>query len=132
MYCRCLLYQACVFNFGNEFCQRDPYPGNRKNINLNITCVADSLKVNVVDLPAAEVTSRTESVLNIVFESKLDFGIEDFENTELTDRVVPEKFVFDGSCAPDPVGAGFGGSCSTLELEQQTVVQNRLWPLVLW
>ena len=32
MYIRCLLYQACVFNFGNEFCKRDPNPGNRYTI----------------------------------------------------------------------------------------------------
>ena len=35
----CLLYQACVFNFGNEFCLQDPLPGKRKNMDLNITCI---------------------------------------------------------------------------------------------
>ncbi len=35
----CLLYQACVFSFGNEFCLRDPMPGKRKNVDLNVTCV---------------------------------------------------------------------------------------------
>ena len=35
----CLLYQACVFSFGNEFCRRDPLQGARKNMNVNVTCV---------------------------------------------------------------------------------------------
>ena len=39
---RCLMYQACVFNFGNELCLRDPNPGTRKSLDTNITCVADS------------------------------------------------------------------------------------------
>ncbi len=36
---QCLMYQACVFNFGNEFCSKDPWPGRRKNVDVNITCV---------------------------------------------------------------------------------------------
>ncbi len=35
----CLMYQACAFNYGNEFCRRDPFPGARKNLNINVTCV---------------------------------------------------------------------------------------------
>ena len=27
---RCLGYQACLFNYGNEFCLMDPAPGQRK------------------------------------------------------------------------------------------------------
>ena len=27
---KCLGYQACLFNFGNEFCHMDPFPGQRK------------------------------------------------------------------------------------------------------
>ena len=26
----CLQFQACVFDFGNEFCKTDPFPGQRK------------------------------------------------------------------------------------------------------
>ncbi len=44
---RCLGYQACVFNFGNEFCQKDPFPGARKILNANITCVKDHLDTQV-------------------------------------------------------------------------------------
>ena len=42
----CLLYQACLFNFGNELCRKDPNPGSRKNINTNITCVRDEYLEN--------------------------------------------------------------------------------------
>ena len=30
-----------MFNFGNEFCTMDPYPGYRKRMDVNITCVKD-------------------------------------------------------------------------------------------
>ena len=35
------MYQACVFNFGNELCKKDPNPGTRKNLDTNITCIKD-------------------------------------------------------------------------------------------
>lgn len=35
---KCLHFQACVFDFGNEFCGRDPEPGHRKSIMVNVTC----------------------------------------------------------------------------------------------
>ena len=40
---QCLMYQACVFNFGNELCKRDPNPETRKNIDTNITCIKDDM-----------------------------------------------------------------------------------------
>lgn len=123
--CRCLVYQACVFNFGNEFCQKDPNPGSRKNINLNITCVRDEFKTRIENVSPDQVEERINSVLNIVFQSKLDFGIEDFENTVLTDRAVPEKFVFDSGCPIEPYSAGYRGTCTPVEqLENSTVAEN--------
>ena len=39
----CFSYQACVFDFGNEFCRRDPQPGQRKIMMVNITCSQQNL-----------------------------------------------------------------------------------------
>lgn len=38
---KCLHFQACVFDFGNEFCGHDPEPGHRKSIMVNVTCAPD-------------------------------------------------------------------------------------------
>ncbi len=38
---RCLLHQGCVFDFGTEFCTLDPRPGDRKNLDVNVTCMRD-------------------------------------------------------------------------------------------
>ena len=35
--------QACVFNFGNEFCLEDLLPGARKTLLTNVTCVKDEI-----------------------------------------------------------------------------------------
>ena len=75
-----------MFNFGNEFCRKDPLPGNRKTLNVNVTCVSDELIHRVVEFTPEEADRRTKSVLNVVFESLLDRGIEDFENIQLVDR----------------------------------------------
>ena len=53
----CLLYQACVFSFGNEFCLRDPMPGKRKNIDLNVTCVRVRQRCWNAAVPAARATA---------------------------------------------------------------------------
>ena len=37
------LCQACVFDFGNEFCRRDPEPGQRKIMMVNVTCVQENI-----------------------------------------------------------------------------------------
>ncbi len=176
---RCLFFQACVFNFGTEFCKNDPWPGARKNLLVNVTCVRDDVisqdgkavtsvddDVNdrrnkdvmeqpnsdvkeqpnadvteqpnddvtkqpngdIIELPNGDVTSsavddvktlsdsevtmtkimeRRDIVLNIVFDSKLDEGIEDFTKTILTDRWVHESVVFSAGCPPEPYAAGY-------------------------
>ena len=133
----CLLYQACVFNFGNELCRKDPNPGSRKNIDTNITCVRDEayqLHLHNSDLGEdffdllEEFQAKKDRVLNIMYDSKLDFGIEDFENTEVTLRESEESFVFESGCAEYPAGAGYRGDCGRLGLSNETISQN-LWHL---
>jgi hypothetical protein len=174
-----LFFQACVFNFGTEFCKNDPWPGARKNLLVNVTCVSDDVisqfgnavtsvnedvndrrnkdvmeqpngdvkeqpnahdaeqptgdvteqpNADVPEQPNADVISsavddvrtlsdsevtmtkimeRRDIVLNIVFDSKLDEGIEDFTRTILTDRWVHESVVFSAGCPTEPYAAGY-------------------------
>ncbi|ROT72311.1 hypothetical protein C7M84_009310 [Penaeus vannamei] len=65
---KCLGYQACLFNFGIEFCHMDPVPGQRKNLGVNLTCVRDEellrsmLSVNYEAEFVHEVFRRTKLV----------------------------------------------------------------------
>jgi hypothetical protein len=54
-----------------------------------------------------KIMERRDIVLNIVFDSKLDEGIEDFTRTILTDRRVHESVVFSAGCPPEPYAAGY-------------------------
>ena len=124
---RCLMYQACVFNFGNELCLKDPNPGTRKNLDVNVTCVRDAAfqqMLNGVRTADAEAENelikqakqkykeRKNQVLNIMYESKLDYGIEDFPNTVLTNRAAAEDFVFVSMCPDSPKDSGYHGECN--------------------
>ena len=116
----CLMHQACVFNFGNELCLRDPNPGTRKNLDVNVTCVRDSAFEEL--LKQAETSKevmeqareKKDQVLNIMYDSKLDYGIEDFPNTVLNPRTATEDFVFRSSCPSAPATAGYGGDCGSV------------------
>ena len=131
------MYQACVFNFGNELCKKDPNPGTRKNLDTNITCIKDDyleshlfssdLGEKYFDI-FEEYKEKRDKVLNIMYDSKLDFGIEDFENTEFRLREVEEKFVFVSSCPKDPVVAHYKGDCSKISMSDHEVSQN-IWHL---
>ena len=46
-----------------------------------------------------------------MYDSKLDFGIEDFENTEVRLRESEESFVFQSGCPESPAVAGYRGDC---------------------
>ena len=53
-------------------------------------------------------------MLNIMYDSKLDYGIEDFPNTVLNPRTATEDFVFRSSCPSAPATAGYGGDCGSV------------------
>ena len=38
----CLGHQACLFHYSNKFCQNDPIPGQRKQLDLRIFCSRDA------------------------------------------------------------------------------------------
>ena len=142
----CLMYQACVFNFGNELCLKDPNPGTRKNLDVNVTCVRDAaFEQMLMEIKTAEgeienedkvkqeqdYQERRDQVLNIMYDSKLDFGIEDFPNTVLTNRPASEDFVFHSSCPKSPRESGFGGECNRLseEIPEAEYVGQNTWHL---
>ena len=139
LYCTvlCMMYQACVFNFGNELCRKDPNPGTRKNIDTNITCIEDThfeSHIHSSDLgdryfdTLEEYKGKRDRVLNIMYDSKLDYGIEDFENTEFRFREAEEEFVFSAECPADPGLAGYRGDCGPATLSREEVGQ-RTWHL---
>ena len=142
----CLMYQACVFNFGNELCLKDPNPGTRKNLDVNVTCVRDAAFEELLkEAKTAEgeienevrvqqeqtYQERRNQVLNIMYDSKLDFGIEDFPNTVLTNRPASEDFVFRSSCPKSPRESGFGGECNRAseEIPRPEDVGQNTWHL---
>ena len=66
--------------------------------------------------------------MNIMYDSKLDFGIEDFENTELKLRQSAEELVFVSGCPEEPERAGYRGECGPGGQSNETVSEN-LWHL---
>ncbi len=138
---KCLLYQACVFNFGNEFCLRDPIPGERKNLLTNITCTKEDVLEEAMmehDDYGQEVFDdfmlKKEKVLQITYKSRLGdlhlspdeikpedtkFGLHDRE----------EESVFGGSCPVNPYDHGYKGHCQPLNISSEEVVQQT-WHLM--
>ena len=133
----CLMFQACVFNFGNELCKKDPNPGTRKNIDTNITCVQDDIFESYLHSSNLqeryfelfdEYKLKRDKVLNIMYDSKLDFGVEDFENTEIKLREAEEDFVFMSACPKDPNTGNYKGDCNPIKMSDDEVSQN-IWHL---
>ena len=96
----CLLFQACVFDFGNEFCKQDPFPGQRKILMVNVTCLFGT---------NYEQNHQTfEQVAHLKYKSKLmqvgvDLNEIDLSQTEVEINVRPEERVFGGYCAPEVI-----------------------------
>ena len=127
---RCLLYQACLFNFGNEFCTVDPLPGTRKYLDTNITCVKElhlehflQLEEESVNL-VLEFQSKKNQVLHIKYKSQLedtDVSEINLEKTEFKQSVEPESSVFSAFCPSDPYGGAYRGDCYG-DISNETVV----------
>jgi hypothetical protein len=122
----CLLYQACVFNFGNEFCMRDPLPGQRKLLVANVTCTS----VLIESVPEL-IRHRMDKVLHITYKSQLgQLGIApeniDLTATKLVLNERPEARVFGVQCPTHPYDHGYSGKCRNLNLTAEEVV-HRTW-----
>lgn len=92
---RCLGYQACLFTYGIEFCGLDPAPGQRKVLNVNLTCVDDHHPGFQLSNFANEVVQRREQIINLRYKVK---NPNKLENTEFQSYVIGETDVFDVKC----------------------------------
>ncbi len=106
----CLLYQACVFDFGNEFCKADPNPGQRKVMMLNVTCVKDK------DSKFKE-SEKRDLVAHLTYKSKLaEVGIDpeaiDLKATQISINERLESFVFGATCPNNAYDLGYTGMCN--------------------
>ncbi|XP_042867069.1 uncharacterized protein LOC122249936 [Penaeus japonicus] len=134
---RCLGYQACLFNFGIEFCHMDPVPGQRKNLGVNLTCVRDEelletmLRVNYDAEFVHEVNRRTKLVLHLTYNSRLEEVLPELTSTEVKEREESESEVFHATC-PDlerAVDDGYRGHCHK-EPPAPMEVSEGLWALL--
>ncbi|CAL4101596.1 unnamed protein product, partial [Meganyctiphanes norvegica] len=133
----CLGYQACLFNFGNEFCHMDPIPGQRKNLNLNVTCLReDKLMTFMGDVKyqsgfISEIRERMDKVLHMTYVSKLEEGMADYSLTEIMQREAPESQVFHGTCPnlADSRKQGYRGACDAQPPDPVDVSES-LWSLL--
>ena len=96
----CLLFQACVFDFGNEFCKQDPFPGQRKILMVNVTCLIED------ETNYQQIHSSFNQVVHLKYKSKLmqvgvDLNTIDLTQTEVEINVRPEERVFGGYCNPE-------------------------------
>ncbi|KAG7157410.1 Xylosyltransferase 1-like [Homarus americanus] len=115
----CLGYQACLFNFGIEFCHMDPVPGQRKNLEVVLTCMREgSLLAAMRDVKydqeyIQQIERRTHLVVHLTYTSRLEEGVKDYSLTEIWRREEAEEEVFHGSCQrlEDATEAGYSGYC---------------------
>ena len=90
-----------MFDFGNEFCKQDPFPGQRKILMVNVTCLIDDDKIIY-----EQIHSSFDQVVHLKYKSKLmqvgvDLNTIDLSQTEIEINVRPEERVFGGYCNPE-------------------------------
>ncbi|XP_047740277.1 uncharacterized protein LOC108679286 [Hyalella azteca] len=135
---RCLGYAACVFNFGNEFCRGDPLPGRRKLLDVNVTCLRKELVLMAPPSPPAgdgalqlrlshaEVVRRQSHIVNLAYVSYADFGVPDYERTNVTSYETNLLQVEGARC---DVAEGYRGQCGGREPSSRHVVDS-VWHLM--
>ena len=117
---KCLLYQACVFDFSLDFCGGQDFAENlRKVVEVVLICKTDETLQKSL---GSQDAGKNNQVLHI--KPKKKSGKVDFE---LLSR--PEVNVFTGSCPADPYAAGFRGICNSPG-KNQTSQSLSLWPLL--
>ena len=88
-----------MFDFGNEFCKQDPFPGQRKILMVNVTCLIED------ETNYQQIHSSFNQVVHLKYKSKLmqvgvDLNTIDLSQTEVEINVRPEERVFGGYCNP--------------------------------
>jgi hypothetical protein len=101
--------KADVAEQPNDDVTKQPYGDITEQPNGDVTssAVDDVKTLSDSEVTMTKIIERRDFVLNIVFDSKLDEGIEDFTRTILTDRWVGESVVFSAGCPPEPYAAGY-------------------------
>ncbi|XP_064108607.1 LOW QUALITY PROTEIN: uncharacterized protein LOC135216986 [Macrobrachium nipponense] len=133
----CLGYQACLFNFGIEFCHMDPIPGQRKNLLVTLTCVRDERllidmkNVNYDEEYMEEIRRRINLVLHLTYTSRLEVSVDDYSGTEIRKREENEDEIFYGICPPreEATKAGYRGQCHQTPPGPEDV-SEALWSLL--
>ncbi|XP_076054991.1 uncharacterized protein LOC143033436 isoform X2 [Oratosquilla oratoria] len=132
----CLGYQACLFNYGNEFCHQDPVPGQRKMLNVNLTCLQEELFLEALtsSKPQEEVSDiqrKFSLVKHLTYTSRLEEGVQDYSQTVIREREEKEELVFRGHCPSldESVLAGYRGACDNEPLDPMEVAES-LWSLL--
>ncbi|XP_069183933.1 uncharacterized protein [Procambarus clarkii] len=133
----CLGYQACFFNYGVEFCHMDPIPGQRKVLQVTVTCLRDkTMKAALVKAREAaghirKICRRAHQVVHLTYTSRLEQGVQDYRLTEIRPREEAEEEVFYGSCPalPYTLREGYRGQCNNSPPDS-TTVSEALWSLL--
>ena len=111
------------FDFGNEFRQRDPQPGKRKVMLVNVTCsLQDGLDDDVRFDKVAHLTYKTQLAHMDVDPDRIDLNATVIRVNERS-----ESRVFGATCPSRPYEKGYTGQCGP-GLHPAEVVE-RTWHL---
>ncbi|KAG1654611.1 NADPH-dependent diflavin oxidoreductase 1 [Nymphon striatum] len=124
---RCLGHQACLFNFGLEFCGWDPLPGERKLINVTIECYHDKF-LEQLTTENAKFPQKKDQVINLAYKSRLEEGNSNYSNIIIKPYILPENEIFVVGCAEleNISSLGYRGIC--LQKPQSNIsVTEELW-----
>ncbi|XP_064630012.1 uncharacterized protein LOC135488948 [Lineus longissimus] len=133
----CLGYQSCLFKFGNELCQKDPLPQQRKVLQVNYTCATDDLYSQKF-LPFLSQHSGSPKLRNqhSLFMNARTLPDEDILNGDyakanIAFNVINEEDVFMIECPPaaEARNLGFYGNCS-LDPPASKDVAEDLWKVL--
>ncbi|XP_070540250.1 uncharacterized protein [Ptychodera flava] len=129
----CLGFQACLFKATIDVCANDPMPGQRKLLDMRVTCATDSTfsqyfqADNTNNRLTESVRRRHDQVLYIYVN---DDNTDDVA-VSLLQVTIPEEDIFGISC-PVPreaYNAGYGGVC-TLNPPSHLEMVNTLWSIL--
>ncbi|XP_077992130.1 uncharacterized protein LOC144446252 [Glandiceps talaboti] len=130
----CLGHQACLFKVTIDVCANDPMPGQRKILDMRVSCVPDNLfskyfydAVNTNNELSENVMSRQNKILYLYIN---DDNTDDLA-VSLIQVPMTEDELFGIGC-PEPKEAyskGYGGVC-TIAPPQQIEMVNTLWPVL--
>ncbi|XP_035207443.1 uncharacterized protein LOC118182229 isoform X2 [Stegodyphus dumicola] len=127
----CLGYQACLFKFSNEFCQRDPVWSVRKIVLLTVVCMRDDMHI----VPS-QFQKQKNFVLHILYKLENDeAGIteqKDYSLVNIQHVELPEDLVFSGQCSLPQTATqieGYFGKCDEVPLPNEDIAV-KMWTIL--